>query len=114
MTPLYHPFDTHNTIQLQKSSVGKLDNFMVSYTVSLVKVVIMCFICIIGWIYLSLDTSGILLIKFGLDITFISSNFRSLCSLDFPNCQCRLVEPSFHTVTQMDIEATIALLLLLE
>ena len=43
MKPLFHPFDTHKILQLQNSSVGKLDNFMVSYTVSLVKVVI------IGW-----------------------------------------------------------------
>ena len=41
MKPLYHPFDAQNTLQIPKSSVGKLENFMVSYTVSLVKVVIM-------------------------------------------------------------------------
>ena len=44
---------------------------------------------------------------FGYDITFIRSNFRSLCLLDFPNCQCRLVEPSFPIVTQPDFGATI-------
>ena len=44
---------------------------------------------------------------FGSDINFISSNFRSLCSLDLPNCQCRLVEPSFPTATQPDFGATI-------
>ena len=34
-------------------------------------------------------------------------NFRSLCSPYFPNCQCRLVEPSFPIVTQPDFGATI-------
>ena len=41
------------------------------------------------------------------DITFIRSNFRSLCSPGFPNCQFRLVAPSFPTVTQPDFGATI-------
>ena len=35
------------------------------------------------------------------------SNFRSLYSLDFSNCQCRLVAPSFPTVTQPDFGGTI-------
>ena len=80
---------------------------MVSYTVSLVKVVIMSFFSIIGWFYLSLAISGIILKTFFSDITFIRSNFRSLCSLYFPNCQCRLVAPSFPTVTQPDFGSTI-------
>ena len=58
---LSHPFDTHNTLQLPNSSVGKLDNLMVSYTVSLVKVVIMSLLYIIGWFSLSLAISGLLL-----------------------------------------------------
>ena len=107
MTPLSHPFDTQNTLQLPNSSVGKLDNFMVSYNVSLVKVVIMYFLCVIGWFSLSLAISGMLLKKFGSDITFNSLIFRSLSSLDLPNCQCRLVAPSFPTVTQLDFGATI-------
>ena len=107
MTPLSHPFDTQNTPQLPNSSVGKLDNFMVSYIVSLVKVVIRYLLCIIGWFSLSFYISGIMLKTFGPDITFISSNFRYLCSPDFPNCQCRLVEPSIPTVTQPDFGATI-------
>ena len=45
--------------------------------------------------------------KIGSDITFIRSNFRSLCSPGFPNCQFRLVAPSFPTVTQPDFGATI-------
>ena len=44
---------------------------------------------------------------FGYYITVIMSNFISLCSLDFPNCQCRLVAPSFPTMTQPYFEATI-------
>ena len=44
---------------------------------------------------------------FGSDITFIKSNFRSLYSPYLPNCQCRLVAPSFPTVTQPDFGATI-------
>ena len=44
---------------------------------------------------------------YGSDITFIRSNFRTLYSLDFLNSQCRLVEPSFPTVTQPDFGATI-------
>ena len=35
------------------------------------------------------------------------SNFRSLYSPYFPNCQCRLVAPSFSTVTQPDFGFTI-------
>ena len=111
MTPLSHPFDTQKTLQLPNSSVGKLVKFTVSYTVSLVKVFIRYLLCIIGWFSLSLAISGLLLKKFGSDITFISSNFRSLCSLDLPNCQCRLVEPSIPTVTQLDFGATIPWLL---
>ena len=38
-------------------------------------------------------------------------NFRTLYSPDFPNCQCRLVAPSFPTVTQPDFGATIPWLL---
>ena len=49
MTHLSHPFDTQNTLQLPNSLVGKLDNFMVSYTISLVKLVIMSLFSIIGW-----------------------------------------------------------------
>ena len=54
MTPLSHPFDTQKTLQLPNSFDGKLYNFMVSYTVSLVKVVIMSLFSIIGWFSLSL------------------------------------------------------------
>ena len=64
MTPMSHPFDTQKTLQLPNSSVGKLDNFMVSYIVSLVKVVIISLLCIIGWFSLSLDISGLLLKTF--------------------------------------------------
>ena len=111
MTPLSHPFDTQKTLQLPNSSIGKLDNFMVSYTVSLVKVVIMSFVFVICWFSLSLAICGFLLKKLGSDITFIRSNFRPLCSPDLPNCQCRLVAPRFPTVTQQDFGATIPLLL---
>ena len=41
------------------------------------------------------------------DITFISFNFRSLCSPYLLNCQYRLVEPSFPTVTQHVFGSTI-------
>ena len=34
-------------------------------------------------------------------------NFRSLCSRDFSNYQCRLVAPTFPIVTQPDFGATI-------
>ena len=107
MTAISHTFDTHKTLQLPNSTVGKVDNFMVSYTVSLVKFVIMYFFSVIGWFSLSLAISGLLLKTFGFDITFISLNFRSLCSPYFPNCQCRLVAPSFPTVTQPDFGANI-------
>ena len=107
MTPLSHPFDTQKTLQLPNSLVGKLVNSTVSYTVSLVKVVSMSLISIIGWFSLSLAISGMMLKIFGSDITFISSNFRSLYSPYFPNCQCRLVAPSFPTVTQPDFGATL-------
>ena len=111
MTPLSHPFDAQKTLQFPNSRVGKLDNFMVSYTVSLVQVVIMPLFSVIGWVSISLYLCGIILHIFGSDITFIRSNFRSLYSLDFPNCQCRLVAPSFPTVTQLDFGATIPWLL---
>ena len=107
MTPMSHPFDTQKTLQLPNSSVSKLDKFMVSYTVSLVKVVIMSLFPVIGWFYLSFSICGIILRTFGSDITFISSNFRSLYSPYFPNCQCRLVAPSFPIVTQPDFGDTI-------
>ena len=56
---------------------------------------------------MSLDIFGMLLHTFLSDITFIMSNFRSLYSPYFPNCQCRLVAPSFSTVTQPDFGFTI-------
>ena len=52
MTPISHLFDTQKTLQLPNSLVGKLDNFMVSYTESLVKVVIMSLFSFIGCFYL--------------------------------------------------------------
>ena len=48
-----------------------------------------------------------LLKKIGSYLNFISLNFRSLCFPYLPNRQCRLVEPSFPTVTQLDFGATI-------
>ena len=48
MTPMSHPFETQNTLQLPNSSVGKLDNFVVSYIVSMVKVLIMSLFSGIG------------------------------------------------------------------
>ena len=102
MTPLSNPFDAQKTLQLPHSSVGKLDNFMLSY-----KVVIMYLFSFIGWFYLSLAIYGLLLHSFGSYITFIISIFRSLYSPYFPNCQCRLVAPSFPTVTQPNFGATI-------
>ena len=107
MTHLSHPFDTQKTLQLPNSSVGKIVKSTVSYIVSPMKVVIMSLICIIGWFSLSLAISWMLLQTFGSDITFISSNFRSFCSPDFPNCPCRLVEPSIPTVPQLVFGATI-------
>ena len=58
-----------------------------------------------------MDISGLLLQTFGTDITFISSNFRSLCSPDLSNFQCRLVEPSIPIVTRPNFGATIPWLL---
>ena len=107
MAPLSHPFDAQKTLQLPNSSVGKLDNFMVSYIVSLVKLVIMSLFSVISWFSISLAIGWLLLHTFGYDITFIRSNFRSLWSPNLPNCQCRLVAPSFPTVTQPDFGATI-------
>ena len=83
---------------------------MVFYTISLVKVVIMYLFYVIGWFSLSIDICGMIFHTFGYDITFIRSNFIS-CSPNFPNCQCRLVAPSFPTVTQPYFGATITWLI---
>ena len=107
MKPLSLPFNFQKTLQLPNSLVGKLDNFMVSYTVSLVKVVIMSLFSVIDWFYISLAISGLILHTFWYYITFIRSNFRSLLSPYFPNCQCRLVAPTFPTVTQPNFGATL-------
>ena len=80
---------------------------MVSCIVSPVQVVIMSLFSIIGWFSISLDICDLFLHAFGSYITFIRSYFRSLYSPNLPNCQCRLVAPSFPTVTQPDFGDTI-------